>query len=380
MVVQGLMVEHGMSQRRACQASGIARSTLRYRPIARDDSGVITFIQAYMALNPRHGFGLLYDSARHQGKPWGKTVLWRVYCELRLNLPRRGKKRLPARIKQPLHAAAQPNQGWSCDFMADALWSGRRFRTFNVIDEFNREGLRIEVDTSLPATRVIRALNELVEVRGAPLSIRLDNGPEFIAHALSEWAKSKGIALNHIQPGKPTQNAYVERFNKTYRTEVLDCYVFDNLQEVRDMTADWLHRYNHHRPHEALGRIPPVEYRVKLFPTSTSDWLRNSRGLQRSCGCRARHRVAVQVGVQRFGPGGRVGLRACALWRPGVCSLVRCCVAPAGRRLASRGCGAIALTAFKLWQLTFIGCYLLLKMQFSGGWLECPVLPKAPKV
>ncbi len=100
----------------------------------------------------------------------------------------------------------------------------------------------------------------------APLSIRLDNGPEFIAHALAQWAQSKGIALQHIQPGKPTQNAYVERFNKTYRTEVLDCYVFDSLQEVRDMTADWLHRYNHHRPHEALGRIPPVEYRVKLFP------------------------------------------------------------------------------------------------------------------
>ncbi|MDR7097593.1 IS3 family transposase, partial [Hydrogenophaga laconesensis] len=177
-----------------------------------------------------------------------------------------GKKRLPARVKQPLQAAAQPNHGWSCDFMSDALWSGRRFRTFNVIDEFNREGLRIEVDTSLPAARVIRALDELVEVRGAPLSIRLDNGPEFIANALAQWAQSKGIALNHIQPGKPTQNAYVERFNKTYRTEVLDCYVFDSLKEVRDMTADWLHRYNHHRPHEALGRIPPVEYRVKLFP------------------------------------------------------------------------------------------------------------------
>ena len=130
----------------------------------------------------------------------------------------------------------------------------------------NREALRIEVDTSLPAVRVIRALNELVELRGAPLSIRLDNGPEFIAHVLAQWAQSKGIALNHIQPGKPTQNAYVERFNKTYRTEVLDCYVFDSLQEVRDMTADWLHRYNHHRPHESLGRVPPVEYRVKQFP------------------------------------------------------------------------------------------------------------------
>jgi putative transposase len=266
MVVQSLMSDHGMSERRACKASGLARSTLRYRPVPRDDCGVINFIQNHLAINPRHGFDLLYATALHQKQPWGKTVLWRVYCELRMNLPRRGKKRLPARIRQPLQAASQSNQGWSCDFMSDALWSGRRFRTFNVIDEFNREGLRIDVDTSLPAVRVIRALNELVEVRGAPLSIRLDNGPEFIAHALAQWAQSKGIALNHIQPGKPTQNAYVERFNKTYRTEVLDCYVFDSLQEVRDMTADWLHRYNHHRPHESLGRIPPIEYRVKQFP------------------------------------------------------------------------------------------------------------------
>lgn len=134
-------------------------------------------------------------------------MLGRVYGELKLNLARRGKKRLPDRIKQPLQAAERPNQGWSCDFMSDALWSGRRFRTFNVIDEFNREALRIEIDTSLPAARVIRALNELVEVRGAPLSIRMDNGPEFIAHALAEWAKSKGMALSHIQPGKPTENA-----------------------------------------------------------------------------------------------------------------------------------------------------------------------------
>jgi putative transposase len=107
--------------------------------------------------------------------------------------------------------------------MADALWSGQRFRTFNVIDEFNRE-------------------------------------------ALAQWAQSKGIALNHIQPGKPTQNAYVERFNKIYRTEVLDCYVFESQQEVRQMTADWPYRYNHHRPHESRGRVPPVECRVKQFP------------------------------------------------------------------------------------------------------------------
>ncbi len=144
--------------------------------------------------------------------------------------------------------------------MSDALWSGRKFRTFNVIDEFNREALRIEIDTSPPAARVIRALNELVEAHPhwttgrSSLPMHWPTGP------------TTGIALNHIQPGKPTQNAYVERFNRTYRTEVLDCYVFDSLQEVREMTADWLHRYNNHRPHEALGSVPPVEYRVTKFP------------------------------------------------------------------------------------------------------------------
>ena len=111
----------------------------------------------------------------------------------------------------------------------------------------------------------MRALEELAEVRGVQQSTLMDNGPEFIAQTLKQWAQSKDIELNHIQPGKPTQNAYVERFNRTHRMELLDCYVFESLQEVRLMTEDWLHRYNHHRPHESLGRIPPVAFRVKCF-------------------------------------------------------------------------------------------------------------------
>lgn len=162
-----MMNEHGLSERRACQAVGLARSNLRYQPVKRDDGAIIEAIQAYLAVNPRHGFGLLYDSFQFQSQPWGKTVLRRVYCQLNLNLPRRGKKRLPARIKQPLIAGGTPNDTWSCDFMADALWNGRRFRTFNVLDEFNREALRIEIDTSLPAGRVVRALNELTELRAS---------------------------------------------------------------------------------------------------------------------------------------------------------------------------------------------------------------------
>lgn len=233
---------------------------LYYRPRLKDDAPVINAVTAYMAKNPRHGFGLLTSTFKFEQQPWGKTVLWRIYCELKLNLPRRGKKRLPARIREPLEVPLLPNETWSADFMADSLWSGRRFRTFNVLDDYNRQALRIEIDTSLPAARIVRALDELVEVRGKPKRLRMDNGPEFVSKALADWAVHHGITLQFIQPGKPTQNAYIERFNRTYRTEILDCYVFDSLDEVRRMTADWMHRYNHERPHESLGRLPPVKF------------------------------------------------------------------------------------------------------------------------
>ena len=164
------------------------------------------------------------------------------------------------------------NHTWSADFMADALWSGRRFRTFNVNDDFNRESLRIEVDTSLPSQRVISVLNELVELRGAPQRLRVDNGPEFISTALRQWAQQHGVELIHIQPGKPTQNAYIERFNRTFRTEVLDCYVFTTLNEVRRMAEDWRHRYNHDRPHRSLGGLSPIRYAMASSTlTSTSE-------------------------------------------------------------------------------------------------------------
>lgn len=162
------MSNHGLSERRACQAVCLARSNLHYLPVERDDGAIIEAIQAYLAVNPQHGFGLIYDSFRFQRLPWGKTVLRRVYCQLDLNLPRQGKKRLPARIKQPLIAGGIPNDTWSCAFMANTLWNGRQFRTFNVLDEFNHEALRIEIDTSLPAGHVVRALNELLELRGKP--------------------------------------------------------------------------------------------------------------------------------------------------------------------------------------------------------------------
>jgi putative transposase len=146
------------------------------------------------------------------------------------------------------------------DFMSDSLTTGRAFRTLNILDDFNREALWIDIDTSLPAPRVTRILDMLASWRGYPQRLRIDNGPEFIAHHLADWAQQHTVQLNFIQPGKPAQNAYIERFNRTFRFEVLNAYVFDTLQEVRDVTEQWLEEYNAIRPHDALGGIPPYDY------------------------------------------------------------------------------------------------------------------------
>lgn len=264
-----MQTDHGLSARRADRVLCLSRSARHYRPRVRDDAPLIAAIEAHLKDNPGHGFGLLFDGAlRPLG--WGKTRAWRVYTALKFNLPRRGKRRLPDRIREPLEIPLTANHTWSADFMADALWSGRRFRTFNVNDDFNRESMKIEIDTSLPSTRVIRALDELVEVRGAPKRLRLDNGPEFISAALQQWAQRHGVALVHIQPGKPTQNAYIERFNRTFRTEVLDRFVFTTLDEVRRMAEDWRDRYNHLRPHRSLGGLSPIHYAMAHSPSTST--------------------------------------------------------------------------------------------------------------
>ena len=177
-----------------------------------------------------------------------------------LHLKRKPKKRLPARVARTLVVPLQANQTWSLDFMSDSLSNGRAFRTLNVIDDFNREALWIEVDTSLPAERVVRVLEQLLDWRGKPTHIRMDNGPELISQRLKSWAQEKHIELLHIQPGKPAQNAYIERFNRTYREDVLDAYLFDDLQEVRNITERWLEDYNTIRPHDALQGLPPRQF------------------------------------------------------------------------------------------------------------------------
>ena len=270
-----LITEHGLSVTRACRAVRLSRAAY-YRPIVPrglgPDAPVIDALQGVVATAPRWGFWKCFDRLRLLGHAWNHKRVHRVYCALRLNLPRRTRRRVPRRVQHPLAAPAQLNHTWALDFMTDVLYDGRQFRTLNVIDEGNREGLAIEVGMSLPSLRVVRVLEELIALHGAPKALRVDNGPELTSIALTRWCAQHHIAVHYIQPGKPQQNAYIERFNRTYRTEILDAHTFDSLAGVRELTADWLTTYNTARPHDSLGRVPPLHFlpRATARPESHS--------------------------------------------------------------------------------------------------------------
>lgn len=221
---------------------------------------MIDALLALVARRTRWGFWKCSDRLRALGHGGNWKRIYRVYCALRLNLPRRRKKRVLSRPRMVLEAPPVLNRTWALDFMGDTLYDGRCYRTLNVLDEGNREALAIEISFSLPSPRVVRLLEQLVAIHGAPTALRCDNGPELIAEALTTWCEGHGIALQYIAPGKPNQNAFIERFNRTYRDEVLDAWVFTSLTEVRRVTEEWLTIYNTERPHDSLGGVPPCTF------------------------------------------------------------------------------------------------------------------------
>lgn len=266
--VDYLVKDEQLSNRKACKLIGISRTSYQYQSKSKDDSEVQEALTALTTKHAAIGYWQCCYRLWNKGYSWNHKKIYRVYTDMKLNIRRRAKKRLPDRIKQPLTVPGSPNQVWSIDFMSDSLVDGRKFRLFNVIDDFNRESLAIEVDTSLPSLRIIRVLNRIIDQRGKPANLRSDNGPEFISHHLQQWCEDNKITLQYIQPGKPTQNAYIERKNGSIRRELLNAYLFNSLSEVRGMSEEWRIDYNTERPHKSLGYLSPLRYAKQYYKSS----------------------------------------------------------------------------------------------------------------
>ena len=251
--------ERGVSIKLACEAFQVSETCYRYQPKRRAENDVIADWLIRLTENRRNwGFGLCYLYLRNvKGYRWNHKRVYRIYKELELNLRIKPKKRLCREKPEALRVPEGINEVWSLDFMHDQLVDRRPFRLLNVIDDFNREALGIEVDFSLPAERLIRTLNQIIGWRGPPKVIRCDNGPENVSGAVQTWASKHGIRIEYIQPGQPQQNAYIERFNRTVRYDWLAQELFDTIDDVQDQATRWMWHYNHERPNMALGGITP---------------------------------------------------------------------------------------------------------------------------
>jgi len=260
-----VMVHRDVSISLVCRTFLISETCYRYQPKLSCDNEKIADLLLGLTQNQRNwGFGLCFLYLRNvKGYPWNHKRVYRIYRELELNLRIKPNKRLKRAVPEPLAVPESINECWSMDFMHEQLSDGRSCRLFNVIDDFNREGLAIDADISLPAERVIRSLEQIIEWRGKPKRLRCDNGPEYISHKLAIWAESNNIELAFIQPGNPQQNAYIERFNRTVRYDWLSQYIYQDIEELQSRATQWLWTYNNERPNMGIGGITPIQ-KLKL--------------------------------------------------------------------------------------------------------------------
>jgi putative transposase len=225
---------------------------------------VVSKLQQYAELYPTRGFDDYFGKIRNEGFVWNRKRVLRVYRSLQMKLRRKCKKRLPARVKEPLAEPLQINHTWSLDFMSDALTNGRRIRIFKAMDDASRESLAAHADYSICAEKVIMVLQQVVEQRGLPKQIRVDNGPEFLSKAFIGWCNQNNILIKYIQPGKPMQNAYIERLNRLFREDVLNAYLFDSMEQVRILADKWMDEYNNLHPHKSLNGKTPNQMAAQL--------------------------------------------------------------------------------------------------------------------
>ncbi|WP_150627693.1 IS3 family transposase [Pandoraea captiosa] len=274
--VQILMTERAMGVTRACGLVGISRSLFHYEPRRRvDDEALTGRMMAIAAQKRRYGYRRIHVLLQREGWLANHKRIWRLYSKAGLSVRKRRRKRIAAVERTPLPLPTDPNQSWSMDFVSDGLAYGRRFRCLNVVDDYTRECVAIEVDTSLPGLRVKQVLERLKEMRGLPASITVDNGPEFAGKVLDAWAYEAGVTLSFIRPGKPVENAYIESFNGRFRDECLNEHWFVSMRHARQLIEEWRIEYNTERPHSSLGYLTPAQFaqgheqKVFLTPDST---------------------------------------------------------------------------------------------------------------
>ncbi len=260
-MAQWAVAQHSATISVACKAFGISQTCYRYQAKLNAENDIIADWLVRLTTNQRNwGFGLCFLYLRNiKGFKWNHKRVYRIYRELELNLRIKPRHRLVREKPLALAVPAKINEVWSMDFMHDQLADGRSIRLLNVIDDYNREGLVIDIDFSLPSERVIRSLDQVIEWRGKPQAIRCDNGPEYISAVTTAWAEKRGIRIEFIQPGQPQQNAYVERYNRTVRYDWLAHHLFETLDEIQDFATNWLWTYNHDRPNMALGGMTPKQ-------------------------------------------------------------------------------------------------------------------------
>lgn len=244
------------SERRACELLGLSRSVRRYRA-RRDDQALSRRLRELATEYPRYGYLTLHGLLRAEGRVMNRKRTYRIYRLLGLQVRRRRRKHL-SRPRMPLPAPSAVNQRWSLDFVSDQLASGRRFRVLNIVDEYSRECVAQLVDTSIGGAAVVRLLDSLASTRGLPQRLVSDNGTEFTSKAMFLWSQRTGVLLHFIQPGKPTQNAFVESFNGKFRDTCLNQHWFTSLEDARQTIEAWRTHYNEVRPHSSLGYVPPA--------------------------------------------------------------------------------------------------------------------------
>lgn len=251
-----------MSERHACRVVGLSRTGFRYRAKPAADDATRKRLRELATTYPRYGYLMLHSLLKHEDLVVNKKHTYRLYTEEGLQVRTKKRKKL-TRPRMPIMLPITRNVRWSMDFVSDQLSNGRRFRILNVLDDYSREMVGQLVDFSITGNQVARFLNHLRESRPLPDVITCDNGTEFTSKAMFFWQQDSGTKLGFIQPGKPTQNAFVESVNGKFRNECLNQYWFRSIEEAKAKIESWRQHYNFERPHSSLGYQTPVAFERK---------------------------------------------------------------------------------------------------------------------